>query len=148
MTTITKTFLAKTFLVLSIVSIAAQPYAQDYQLSLDGVSGEDVAKLDAVSIVSQTILELASDDGAIDSNSNFLSWSDGGTALGVIRGDGNVGIGTASPIKSLHVNTGQIALGPDTTDGTIVSGITNDNRLYIAPYDDSAWQWAREFGYS
>ena len=73
------------------------------RLDVVSASGQNVAKFDLVGASGNTILELSADDGVLAGGSNFLSWSDGGITQGVIRGDGDFGIGTASPDSDLHI---------------------------------------------
>ena len=65
-----------------------------------------------------------------------------------IRGDGNVGIGTANPAEKLHVE-GNI-MGSDLISGgnnSFIFHTPDDNRksLHIAPLDNGNWNWGKAF---
>ncbi len=63
----------------------------------------------------------------------------GNTERARLHSNGNFGIGTVNPNYKLDVQNGRFRLLNMLFGGS--------SRFYIAPYDDGAWQWGREFGY-
>jgi hypothetical protein len=79
-----------------------------------------------------TILLLSADDGSIAGGSDFIRAEDGGAGLFVVEGDGDVGIGTASPGAKLQVESA------GNTAVRIIAGNTNFSSLNFGDPDDSA----------
>ncbi len=108
------------------------------RLDVIGASSADVVKFDLVVASANTILELSSDDGVIGAGSNFLKWSDGGTTLGVIRGNGNLGIGTTAPSSLLEISGSQGTMTINDTRDTTFSVGDTIGAINFTSADDSS----------
>lgn len=117
------------------VGVAAPAATVDVQ----GTANLDTVQLSGINSTGVSYgLRVAAGTNSSDRTATFLSASGGSTHL-YIRGDGNVGLGTASPEEKLHVSGGAIALDNnreirwDDVGGTLRTMLVFDssNRLQV-----------------